>query len=47
VLVSEAVANAVDDPSLRFEPADKAELKGIAEPVPPFRAISKPDVAGR
>jgi adenylate cyclase len=47
VLVSEAVANAVDDPRLRFEPADEAELKGIAEPVLLLRAIAPSDVEGR
>jgi adenylate cyclase len=37
VLVSEAVAEAVDNPALRFEPADAAMLKGISEPVQLFR----------
>jgi adenylate cyclase len=47
VLVSDAVAEAVEDPGIRFERADEADLKGIAEPVPLLRAIPKPDVEGR
>jgi class 3 adenylate cyclase len=37
VLVSEAVAEAVGHPDLRFERIDGAVLKGIPEPVPLFR----------
>ena len=39
VLVSEAVAAAVDKPALRFERSDRARLKGITEPVSLFRVI--------
>ncbi|MGH2655237.1 MAG: adenylate/guanylate cyclase domain-containing protein [Actinomycetota bacterium] len=39
VLVSEAVAGAVDDPALRFERSDGARLKSITEPVSLFRVI--------
>ena len=37
VLVSDAVVDAVDEPSLRFEPVDTAELKGIPDPPSLFR----------
>jgi adenylate cyclase len=37
VLTSRAVANAVDDPSLRFEHVDQRRLKGISEPVTIYR----------
>lgn len=37
VLTSRAVAETVDDPSLRFEPVDERPLKGISEPVALFR----------
>jgi class 3 adenylate cyclase len=37
VLTSGAVANVVDDPSLRFERVDQRRLKGISEPVTLFR----------
>jgi class 3 adenylate cyclase len=40
VLVSEAVRQAVDDPRVRFEPADHTVLKGITEPAPLFRAFA-------
>jgi adenylate cyclase len=38
VLTSRAVANAVDEPSLRFERVDERRLKGISEPVTLYRA---------
>ena len=38
VLTSRAVANAVDDQSLRFERVDERRLKGISEPVTLYRA---------
>lgn len=38
VLTSRAVANAVNDPSLRFEHVDQRRLKGISEPVTLYRA---------
>lgn len=38
VLTSRAVANAVNDPSLRFERVDQRRLKGIGEPVTLYRA---------
>jgi class 3 adenylate cyclase len=37
ILVSEAVADAVDLPQLRFDRADTAVLKGVPEPVDLFR----------
>jgi adenylate cyclase len=37
VLTSRAVANAVDDPSLRFERVAQRRLKGISEPVTLYR----------
>lgn len=39
VLVSEAVRHAVDSPTVRFEHAGGAVLKGITEPAPLFRAV--------
>jgi class 3 adenylate cyclase len=42
VLASEAVAAAVANPTVRFEPTGGAELKGVAEPVRLFRAIADP-----
>jgi adenylate cyclase len=39
VLVSQAIRDAVDSPRVRFEAADGAELKGITEPTPLFRAV--------
>jgi adenylate cyclase len=39
VLVSEAVVAAVDDPAFRFERTGGAQLKGITERVPLFRAV--------
>ncbi len=40
VLVSEAVARAVDHPEVRFEPTDPAVLKGFPDPVPLFRVVA-------
>lgn len=40
VLASQAVVDAVDDSALRFEPSESAELEGIPEPVPLFRATA-------
>ena len=40
VLVSEEVRDAVDDPSVRFEPVGGVMLKGITEPTPLFRAVA-------
>ncbi|MGH2573960.1 MAG: adenylate/guanylate cyclase domain-containing protein, partial [Actinomycetota bacterium] len=42
VLVSEAVRDAVDSLSVRFERADGTVLKGITEPVPLFRTVVDP-----
>ena len=39
VLVSENVVRSIGDDGLRFEPADTARLKGIAEPVALYRAL--------
>jgi class 3 adenylate cyclase len=39
VLVSQAVKDAVDSPTVRFERADGTVLKGITEPAPLFRAV--------
>jgi adenylate cyclase len=47
VLVSEAVAEAVEDAGFRFERADEVELKGITERARLFRAIAQPGVEGR
>jgi adenylate cyclase len=41
VLVSEAVRRTVDSPTVRFERADGAVLKGIIEPTPLFRAVDR------
>lgn len=41
VLVSEAVRSTVDSPTVRFERADGAVLKGITEPTPLFRAVDR------
>jgi adenylate cyclase len=41
VLVSEAVRSTVDSPTVRFEGADGALLKGITEPTPLFRAVDR------
>jgi adenylate cyclase len=38
VLVSEAVRNAVSDGATSFEPLEPVALKGIANPIPLFRA---------
>jgi adenylate cyclase len=43
VLASQAVVDAVKDSTLRFDPADGAELKGIPGPVPLFRATTDGD----
>jgi adenylate cyclase len=43
VLVSEAVAKAVDRTEVRFERTDGALLKGIDEPIPLFRAMAASD----
>jgi adenylate cyclase len=42
VLVSEAVMERVDVPSVRFEPADSVPLKGITEEVALYRATAAP-----
>jgi adenylate cyclase len=39
VLVTEVVRDAVDRPTIRFEPADGTVLKGIAEPTALFRVV--------
>jgi adenylate cyclase len=39
VLVGQTVRDAVDSPTVRFEPADRTVLKGITEPGPLFRVI--------
>jgi adenylate cyclase len=39
VLVTEAVKDAVDSPTVRFERADGTVLRGITEPTPLFRAV--------
>jgi adenylate cyclase len=39
VLVGQTVRDAVDNPTVRFEPADRTVLKGITEPGPIFRVI--------
>jgi adenylate cyclase len=39
VLVGQTVRDAVDCPTVRFEPADRTVLKGITEPGPIFRVI--------
>jgi class 3 adenylate cyclase len=38
VVVSDAVVRAVPDGRLHFEPTDEARLKGVAEPIPLYRA---------
>jgi class 3 adenylate cyclase len=38
VLTTRAVAEAVDDPSIRFQHVEERPLKGIEEPVALFRA---------
>jgi adenylate cyclase len=43
VLVTQAVVDAVNDPALCFEQTDGAELKGIPDPGPLFRAMTNRD----
>jgi adenylate cyclase len=40
VLATRAVMDAVDDPSLRFQPVDRAQFKGITDPVSLFRVTA-------
>ena len=41
VIVTETVVRAMGDGGLRFEPVDRTDLKGFAEPVPLFRITTR------